>query len=80
MCVCAHACAQMHVPTREHAHVRVVFRVGESGDLAERGQMLKMLSHYVLARDTWPKLAKLLRNQPQPKCWEPTASQAAYDK
>lgn len=47
--------------------VCVCLCVGESWDLAERGQLLKMLSHHVLARDTWPGLAKLLRDQPQPK-------------
>lgn len=51
-----------------HTRVRVCFCVDESGDLAERGRMPKMLSHHVLARDTWLELAKLLREQPKPKC------------
>lgn len=42
--------------------------------------MLKMLSHHVLARDTWPELAKLLRAQPQPKLCELPATQTAYNK
>ena len=49
-------------------------------DLADREQMLKMLSHHVLARDTWLELAKLLRDQPQPKLWESPATQIAYNE
>lgn len=61
---------QVCIPIWVHAHVCmhtpmcVCFCVGESGDLVERGQMLKMVSHHVLARNTWLELAKLLGDQP----------------
>lgn len=46
--------------------VFLCFCVGESGYLVEQQQMLKMRRYHVLARDTWPELAKLLMDQPQP--------------
>lgn len=67
---CACVCTYMGACTCEHVYSHVCSCVGESGALAEREQMLKMLSHHVLARDTWPELAKLLRDEPQLKHWK----------
>lgn len=74
VCTCAHL--RVCVCTCVRMGMCVCFLCG--WDLADREQVLKMLSHHVLARDTWPELGKLLRDQPQPKLWELPATQIAY--